>query len=117
MIHLDFVIGILDFIMSQLLNSYLLVSAVLFSLGIYGLLCRRNLIGIFISIELILNSTILNFLAFNRFLSPDKGLGQVFAIFIIGLAAAEVAIGLSIVLYLYRGLQSVDIEKANQLKG
>ena len=94
-----------------------MVSAALFSLGIYGLLARRNLIGMLIAIELILNSASLNFLAFNKFLSPDKGWGQVFSIFIIGLAAAEVAIGLSIILYLYRGSQTINIEDANKLKG
>ena len=99
------------------LNSYLLVSAVLFSLGIYGLLARRNLIGMLIAIELILNSASLNFLAFNKFLSPDKGWGQVFSIFIIGLAAAEVAIGLSIILYLSRASKTINIEEANRLKG
>ena len=103
--------------MSQLLNSYLLISAVLFSLGIYGLLARRNLIGMLIAIELILNSASLNFLAFNKFLSPDKGWGQVFSIFIIGLAAAEVAIGLSIILYLYRWTKHINIEEVKQLKG
>ena len=103
--------------MNQSLNSYLLVSAVLLSLGVYGLLARRNLIGILIAIELILNSASLNFLAFNKFLSPDKGVGQVFSIFIIGLAAAEVAIGLSLVLYLHRQINSIDIEKMDRLKG
>lgn len=103
--------------MSQSLNSYLMVSAALFSLGIYGLLARRNLIGMLIAIELILNAASLNFLAFNKFLSPDKGWGQIFSIFIIGLAAAEVVIGLSIILYLSRGLNTINIEKANRLKG
>lgn len=103
--------------MSQTLNSYLFISAALLSMGIYGLLARRNLIGMLIAIELILNAASLNFLAFNKFLSPDKALGQTFSIFIIGLAAAEVAIGLSIVLYLYRGLKTINIEEANRLKG
>ncbi len=103
--------------MSQSLNSYLLISAALFSLGIYGLLARRNLIGMLIAIELILNAASLNFLAFNKFLSPDKGWGQVFSIFIIGLAAAEVAIGLSIILYLSRGSKTINIEDVNKLKG
>ena len=99
------------------LASYLVVSAAMLSLGIYGILLRRNLIGILISLELILNAATLNLLAFNRFSLHDKGSGQAFAIFVIALAAAEAAIALSLTLLLYRKTNSIDIEKANTLKG
>ena len=103
--------------MSQSLTSYLMISAVLFCLGLYGLLARRNLIAMFISLELILNSVSINFLAFNKFCMADKVMGQVFALFIIALAAAEVSIGLSLVLWLYWKKDSINIENANDLKG
>ena len=101
----------------QTLQSYLLVSTILFSVGVAGLLFRRNLVAILISLELILNSASINFLAFNKFCMLDKSVGQIFVIFIIALAAAEVSIGLSLILYLYRVKNSINIENANDLKG
>lgn len=103
--------------MSDHLISYLILSGVLASIGVYGFLERRNLIGILISIELILNAASINFLAFNKFLFPDKGMGQTAVIFIIGLAAVEATLALSIILVLYRGMTSINIEEANNLKG
>lgn len=103
--------------MSNSLYAYLMISVVLFGLGIYGLLARRNLVAMLISLELILNSASLNFLAFNRFTLPDKSTGQVFAVFIIALAAAEVCIGLSLILLLFRSRQSVDADQASEIKG
>ena len=103
--------------MSHSLTSYLILSAALLSLGVFGVLTRRNIVAMLISLELILNSVSLNFLAFNRFVFTDKSLGQVFAIFIIALAAAEVSIALSLVLWLYRKKGSIDIEKAKDLRG
>ena len=103
--------------MSQSLHSYLLISSALFSLGIAGLLAKRNWVALLIALELILNSASLNFVAFNKFCLPDKSLGQVFAIFIIALAAAEVCIGLSLILLLYRQNASVNVEEAKELKG
>ncbi len=103
--------------MSQSLESYLLVSSALFSLGVFGLLVRRNLVAILISLELILNSASLNFVAFNKFSLADKTLGQIFTIFIIALAAAEVCIALSLILLLYRKNASINIEDAKELKG
>ncbi|MBI1870841.1 MAG: NADH-quinone oxidoreductase subunit NuoK [Chlamydiae bacterium] len=103
--------------MSDHLQSYLILSALLAAIGVYGFLERRNLIGILISIELILNAASINFLAFNKFVAPDKGIGQVVVILIIGLAAAEVTLALSIILVLYRGMTSINIEQANNLKG
>ena len=103
--------------MSGSLHSYLIVSSALFSLGVFGILMRRNLVAMLISLELILNSVNINFLAFNRFSFADKSLGQVFVIFIIALAAAEVCIALSLVLWLYRKKESINIEDARELKG
>ncbi len=102
---------------SQSLQSYLLISAALFSLGIFGLLARRNLVALLISLELILNSASINFLAFNKFCLTDKATGQVFVIFIIALAAAEVCIALSLILLLYKKQASINIEEAKELKG
>ncbi|OIO39585.1 MAG: NADH-quinone oxidoreductase subunit K [Candidatus Omnitrophica bacterium CG1_02_46_14] len=101
----------------QSLQNYLLISAVLFSIGIFGILVRRNLVGLLISLELILNSVSINFLVFNKFSLVDKSLGQVFAVFVIALAAAEVCIALSLILLLYRRNDSINIERANELKG
>jgi NADH:ubiquinone oxidoreductase subunit K len=98
------------------LVPYLLLSAALFSIGLFGMLQRRSLIAVLISTELILNAANINFLAFGRFTSPDKALGQIYAIFVIGLAAAEVAIGLSIVIAIYRTYRSINIEKRSELK-
>ena len=103
--------------MSRSLLSYLFISSALFSLGVAGLLAKKNLVAILICLELILNSASLNFVAFNKFCSPDKTGGQVFAIFIIALAAAEVFIGLSLILLLHRTNNSVNIEEAKELKG
>ena len=102
---------------SQSLQSYLLISTALFSIGVFGLLFRRNLVALLISLELILNSASINFLAFNKFCMVNKASGQVFVVFIIALAAAEVCIGLSLILLLYRKKSSINIEEAKELKG
>ena len=102
--------------MHESLENYLALSTALLSLGIFGLLLRRNLVAILISLELILNSASINFLAFNKFTFLDKATGQVFVIFIIALAGAEVCVGLSLILLLSRRNDSIDVEKANELK-
>ncbi len=102
---------------SESLLSYLVISSALFSIGVVGLLMRRNLVAMLISLELILNSASINFLAFNKFSLADKASGQVFVIFIIAAAAAEVCIGLSLVLLLYRKNGSINIEEARDLRG
>lgn len=99
------------------LGVYLIVAAALFSLGLLGVLQRRNLIGMLISIELMLNGANLNFMAFNRFLAPEPAVGQIVALFVMGLAAAEAAIGLSIILALFRKLHSINVERAQRLRG
>ena len=99
------------------LGVYLIIAALLFSLGLLGVLQRRNLIGMLISVELMLNGANINFMAFNRFLAPDPTTGQLFTLFVMGLAAAEAAIGLSIILALFRKMRSINIERAQQLRG
>lgn len=95
---------------------FLIVSAILFCIGIYGVLSRRHLVQILLSIELILNAAILNLVAFSSFTTPDEMTGQMFAIFIIVVAAAEVGVGLAIILSVYRKKKSVDIDNVNILK-
>lgn len=99
------------------LTSYLLIAAGLFALGLFGVLYRSSLIGLLISVELMLNAAGLNFMAFNRFLGPDPVVGQVFTLFIMGIAAAEAAIALSIIVAVYRRLRSINIERASELRG
>lgn len=102
---------------SQSLQVYLVISSALLAIGVFGLLTRRNLVAMLISLELILNSASINFLAFNRFCFTDKSEGQVFAVFIIALAAAEVSIGLSLILLLSKKRNSINIEESTELKG
>ena len=99
------------------LNSYLIISAILFSLGIYGVITRKNAVAILMGIELILNSANINFIAFNRFSGLDTLDGHVFAIFVIVLAAAEAAVALSIVINIFKSIGSVDVTNADTLKG
>lgn len=99
------------------LTTYLVIGALLFAMGIYGVLARRTFIAMLISAEMILAGASVNFMAFNRFTAPDPVTGQVFALFIMAVAAAEAAIGLSIVISLYRHYDSIDAEDAIQLKG
>lgn len=99
------------------LNSFLVIGALLFGLGIYGMVTRKTLIGMLIAAELILAGSSINFMAFNRFTAPDPVTGQVFTLFIMAVAAAEAAIGLSIIIAVYQHLKSIDAEDAVQLKG
>jgi len=98
------------------LAPYLLVSMVLFLLGLFCVLTRRNAIGILMGVELVLNSANINYLAFARFGSANYD-GQVFAIFVIMLAAAEAAIGLAIVLGIYQTFQTIDVDATETLRG
>jgi NADH:ubiquinone oxidoreductase subunit K len=98
------------------LEHYLLLSAVLFTIGLYGALTRRNAIIIFMCIELMLNAVNITMVAFSRYIVPTLLTGQVFAIFIIVVAAAEVAVGVAIVLAIYRGVQDIDITKVDLMK-
>lgn len=101
----------------QYLTTYLVFGAMLFSLGVYGLVTRKTLIGMLIAAELMLAGVSINFMAFNRFLAPDPSIGQIFTLFIMAIAAAEAAIGLSIVVAVYRHYKTVDAEELVNLKG
>lgn len=98
------------------LTHILFVSTALFFIGMYGLFTRRNLITMLMAIELILNSVNINFVAFNKYLYPDKLDGVFFVIFIITIAAAEVAVAIAIIINLYRSYKSIDVEDATELK-
>ncbi len=99
------------------LDLYLIAAAFLLAVGIYGLVRRRTLIGMLISGELIFAAASLNLMAFNRFTVQDPTLGQIFVLFIMGLAAAEVAIALSIVVAVYRNYRSVQTKELSELNG
>ena len=97
------------------LNEFLLLSAVLFSCGVYGVLARRNGVLVLMSIELILNAVNINLVAFGAFHGQVDG--QVFALFTVAVAAAEVGVGLAIVLLIYRNKRSIDLDQVAQMKG
>lgn len=101
----------------MMLTGWILFSLALFSIGLYAVLARRNLIAILIGIELMLNGASVNFLAFNAYLSKDPAVGQIAVLFIIGLAAAEAAIALSIILAVYRSRNTIDVAGLEELKG
>lgn len=98
------------------LQYFLIIAAALFCIGIYGLVTSRNAIRVLMSIELLLNSVNLNLMAFSNFLDPEAIRGQVFSVFVITIAAAEAAVGLAIVLSIYRNRGTVDMEQFNLLK-
>ena len=100
------------------LQSYLFLSIILFCFGLYGVMTRRNGVAVLMGIELILNSANLNFVAFNRFGGLSEALpGQVFALFVIVMAAAEAAVALAIINNLYKTLQSVKGDEAREMRG
>ncbi len=99
------------------LTHHLLLGAALFLIGVFGALTRRNIIGILMSIELMFNAANINLAAFNHFLHPEGVLGMTTALFIITVAAAEVVVGLALVLAIYRNCESVYAEDFNLLKG
>jgi NADH:ubiquinone oxidoreductase subunit K len=98
------------------LSHFLIVSAALFALGVLAVLTRRNAVNVLMGVELILNSANLNLVAFSRF-GPGGLQGQIFAVFVIVIAAAEVAVALAIVLTLYRLRRSPNLDEADLLKG
>lgn len=98
------------------LQYFLLLSAALFCIGIYGLINSRNAVRVLMSIELMLNAVNLNLMAFSNYLDAAQIKGQVFTVFVIAIAAAEAAVGLAIVLSIYRNRDTVDMEQFNLLK-
>jgi len=102
--------------MSLGLEHYLILSAILFSIGLYGALTKRNAVIILMCIELMLNAVNITMVAFSRYIVPSLLTGQIFAIFIMVVAAAEVAVGLAIILAIYRGLETIDATKIDLMK-
>ncbi len=104
--------------MSLGIEHYLILSAVLFSIGLYGALAKRNAVAILMCIEIMLNAVNIAMVAFSRYLVPDMVVltGHVFAIFIMTVAAAEAAVGLAIIISIYRSRQSVDVEEMDLMK-
>ena len=98
------------------LNYFLLLSAFLFCVGVYGVLARRNAVLVLMSVELMLNAVNIKLVAFGAYVDDPALTGQVFALFIIAVAAAEVGIGLAIVLLIYRNRVSVNIDDVNLMK-
>ena len=98
------------------LDQYLVLSAVLFCIGLFGVLTQRNVIKIIMCIEIILNAVNISLIAFSRYVTPVILTGQLFAIFVMVVAAAEVAVGIAIIFAVYRNRESVDIENFNILK-
>jgi NADH:ubiquinone oxidoreductase subunit K len=98
------------------LAHYIILSAVLFGIGIFGILTRRNAIGILMSLELLFNAVNINMVAFSRFLAPEGAYGELFTIFIITVAAAESILGLAIILAIYRSRKVLNADEMNLMK-
>jgi NADH:ubiquinone oxidoreductase subunit K len=98
------------------LTHYVVLSSVLFCVGIFGVLTRRNAIAILMSIELMFNAVNINFVAFSKFVTPGEFIGQIFAIFVITVAAAEATVGLAIVLLIYRNFKGINVDNINLMK-
>jgi len=98
------------------LTWYLVVAAILFSIGVFGVLARRNAVAILMGVELMLNAVNINLVAFWRYLQPDKMVGQAFAAFVFVVAAAETAVGLALIISVYRNRSTVDVENVDLLK-
>jgi NADH:ubiquinone oxidoreductase subunit K len=100
----------------MLLNQFLILSAALFAFGVYGLLVRRNIVLILLSVELMLNAVNINLIAFESVIRSSEAVGQIFAIFVITVAAAEVGIGLAIVIMIFRNRKSADVDDLSLLR-
>ncbi|MDH4207751.1 MAG: NADH-quinone oxidoreductase subunit NuoK [Anaerolineae bacterium] len=98
------------------LSWYLIVAALLFCIGLYGALARRNAIGVLMGIELMLNAVNINLIAFWRYITPEVLTGQVFALFVITVAAAEAAIGLALIISIFRHRETVTVEDMDMMK-
>lgn len=99
------------------LESYLVLSACLFAIGLYGALVRRNAVIVLIGIEIMMNAANLNFIAFSRYLPAGQLTGQLFVLFGITIAAAEVAVGLALVMAIFRFFRTVEVDRFEKLKG
>jgi len=90
--------------------------SIIFAIGMFGVLTRRNAIGILMSLELMFNAVNINLVAFNKYINPDNLTGQIFALFVIVVAAAEAVVGLAIVLLLYRNWKGINVDRINIMK-
>jgi NADH:ubiquinone oxidoreductase subunit K len=100
----------------MIVNQFLVLAALLFAFGVYGLLVRRNAVMVLLAVELMLNAVNINLIAFEAVLRSPEAIGQVFAIFVITVAAAEVGIGLAIVLMIFRNRASANVDELNLMK-
>jgi NADH-quinone oxidoreductase subunit K len=98
------------------MEYYLIVSTIMFFVGVYGFIARKNMLAVLISIELILNAVEINFSVFNRFLYPEHLEGMFFTLFGIAITAAETAIAIAIIINVYRNMQNIDVRKADKMK-
>lgn len=98
------------------MEYYLIVSTIMMFTGIYGFFTRRNLLAILISVELVLNSVDINFAVFNRFLFPEQLEGFFFAMFAIGISAAETAVAIAIIINIYRNIRNIQVKNMNEMK-
>ncbi len=98
------------------MEYYLVVSTIMMFTGIYGFFTRRNLLAILISVELVLNSVDINFAVFNRFLFPEQLEGFFFAMFAIGISAAETAVAIAIIINIYRNIRNIQVKNMNEMK-
>ena len=98
------------------LQFFIVLATLMFFIGIYGFLTRRNLITVLMSVELILNSVNINFLAFNRYLFPGKLEGHFFSLFVIAVAASEAAVAIAIIINIYRRFTTVNVEDVDEMK-
>lgn len=98
------------------ITHFLIVSTLMFFIGIYGFLTRRNLITMLMSIELILNSVNINFVVFNKYLYPDQLHGHFFALFIVAIAAAEASVAIALIINIYRRFASIEVKDVDEMR-
>jgi len=98
------------------LTHYVILSAILFSIGLFGVMAKKNAVSVLICIELMLNAVNINLIAFSKYITPTDFIGQIFAIFVITVAAAEVGVGLAIIIAIYRNKLSVNLDEFDWLK-
>ncbi|MBK6507921.1 MAG: NADH-quinone oxidoreductase subunit NuoK [Ignavibacteria bacterium] len=98
------------------IEQFLILSTLMFFIGVYGFLVRKNLITMLMSVELILNAVNINFVAFNKYYYPENLQGHFFAMFVIAIAATEVAVAIAIIISLYRKIRTIDVEQVDEMK-
>jgi NADH-quinone oxidoreductase subunit K len=98
------------------IEQFLILSTLMFFIGVYGFLVRKNLITMLMSVELILNAVNINFVAFNKYYFPENLQGHFFALFVIAIAATEVAVAIAIIISLYRKIRTIDVEQVDEMK-